>query len=159
MLICGQFIAKDLNLWSTLVFVHFKKQIFSDFWGPLNLLGPSKKSQLLDSWPFSMPLKTRPWMNLFKFFVLYLVCRYVRAYSCIDVRGVDIVVTSLLNGIWIRISRPSTYTVLNNSYDFWADLVHRWLFLGYSCWHPWILIKNSIPTYHIYRFFMGLIIL
>jgi hypothetical protein len=41
-------------------------------WGPLNLLGPSKKSQLLDSWPLSMPLKTRPWMNLFKIFVLYL---------------------------------------------------------------------------------------
>ena len=71
MLICGQFIAKDLNLWSTLLFVRFEKLNVSDFWGPLNLLGPSKKSQLLDSWPLSMPLKTRPWMNLFKFFVLY----------------------------------------------------------------------------------------
>ena len=49
------------------------KLTFSDFWGPLNLLGPLKKSQLLDSWPLSMPLKTRPWMNLFKFFVLYLI--------------------------------------------------------------------------------------
>jgi hypothetical protein len=25
MLICGQFISKDLNLWSTLLFVHFEK--------------------------------------------------------------------------------------------------------------------------------------
>ena len=72
MLICGQFIAKYLNLWSTLVFVRFEKLNFSDFWGPLNLRGPSKKSQLLDSWPLSLPLKTRPWMNLFKIFVLYL---------------------------------------------------------------------------------------
>ena len=73
MLICGQFIAKDENLWSTLLFVCFEKLNFSDFWGPLNLLGNSKKSQLLDSWPLSMPLKTRPWMNLFKNIVLYLV--------------------------------------------------------------------------------------
>ena len=72
MLICGQFIAKDLNLWSTLLFVHFEKLNFSNFWGPLNLLGSSKKSQLLDSWPLSMLLKTRPWMNLFKNIVLYL---------------------------------------------------------------------------------------
>ena len=73
MLICGQFIAKDVKLWSTLLFVRFEKLNFSDFWGPLNLLGPSKKSQLLDSWPLSMPLKTRTWMNLFKIFVLYLM--------------------------------------------------------------------------------------
>ena len=73
MLICGQFIAKDLNIWSTLLFVHFEKLNFSNFWGPLNLLGSSKKSQLLDSWPLSMPLKTRPWMNLFKNIVLYLI--------------------------------------------------------------------------------------
>ena len=62
-----------MNLWSTLLFVHFEKLNFFNFWGPLNLLGPSKKSQLLDSWPLSMPLKTRPWMNLFKNIVLYLL--------------------------------------------------------------------------------------
>ena len=33
----------------------------SCFWGPQNLLGPSKKTQLLDSWPLGMPQKTRPW--------------------------------------------------------------------------------------------------
>ena len=49
MLICGQFIAKDVNLWSTLLFERFEKLNFSDFWGPQNLLGPSKKTQLLDS--------------------------------------------------------------------------------------------------------------
>ena len=73
MLICGQFIAKDLNLWSTLLFVSFEKLTFSDFWCPLNLLGPSKKSQLLDSWSLSMHQKTRPWINLFKNIVLYLL--------------------------------------------------------------------------------------
>ena len=31
-------------------------------------------------------------------------------------------------------------TVANNSYHFWADLVLRWLFLGYG-WYPWILTK------------------
>ena len=31
MLICGQFIAKDLNLWSTLLFVCFEKLNYSDF--------------------------------------------------------------------------------------------------------------------------------
>ena len=46
--------SKDLNLWSMLLFVRFEKLIFSDFWGPLNLLGPSKKTQLLDSWSLSM---------------------------------------------------------------------------------------------------------
>ena len=64
MLICGQFIAKDLNLWSTLLFVR--------------LLRPLKKTQLLDSWPLSMPLKTRPWINLFKNIVLYLIFTYKR---------------------------------------------------------------------------------
>ena len=29
--ICGQFIAKELNLWSVLLFVSFKKFVFSDF--------------------------------------------------------------------------------------------------------------------------------
>ena len=36
----------------------------SCFWGPQNLLGPSKKTQLLDSWPLGMPQKTRPWAGL-----------------------------------------------------------------------------------------------
>ena len=34
MLICGQFIAKDFNLWSTFLFVRFEKLNLSDFWGP-----------------------------------------------------------------------------------------------------------------------------
>ena len=46
------------------------------------------------------------------------------------------------------------HTVPNNSYSFWADLVHKWLFLGYG-WHPWILIQNSMPTYYINHFFIG----
>ena len=86
-------IAKDLNLWSTLVFVRFEKLNFSDFWGPLNLLGPSKKSQLLDSWPLSMPLKTRPWMNLFKFFVLYLLHNPSELYSPIHPRHAHYIIT------------------------------------------------------------------
>ena len=48
-LICGQFIAKNVNLWSILLFVHFKKLNFSGFRGPQNLLGSSKKTQLLGS--------------------------------------------------------------------------------------------------------------
>ena len=64
MLICGQFIAKDVNLWSTFLFVRFEKFNLSDFWGPLNFLRPSKKTQLLDSWPLSMPQKSRPWVRL-----------------------------------------------------------------------------------------------
>ena len=31
-------------------------------------------------------------------------------------------------------------TVPNNSYCFWADLLHKWSFLGYD-WHPWIYPK------------------
>ena len=31
-------------------------------------------------------------------------------------------------------------TVPNNSYRFWADLLHKWSFLGYD-WHPWIYPK------------------
>ena len=64
MLICGQFIAKDVNLWSTLLFERFEKLNFSDFRGLQNLLGPLKKTQLLDSWPLSIPLKNRPWVGL-----------------------------------------------------------------------------------------------
>ena len=79
MLICGKFLAKDLNSWSAPLFVRFEKLSFSDFWGPLNLLGPSKKSQLLDSWPLSLPLKTR--LNLFKIFVLYLLCKAFKTVS------------------------------------------------------------------------------
>jgi hypothetical protein len=55
MLICGQFIAKYLNLWSTLLFVGFEKLNFSDFWGPQNLLELSTKTQPFDSWPLSLP--------------------------------------------------------------------------------------------------------
>jgi hypothetical protein len=44
-------------------------------------------------------------------------------------------------------------TVPNNSYSFWAYLVHKWSFKGYD-WHPWILIQNSMPTYHFNIFFM-----
>ena len=57
--------------------VRFEKINFSDFWGPQNLLGPSKKTQLLDSWPLRMPLKSRPWGNHFKIFVLYLLHNYI----------------------------------------------------------------------------------
>ena len=73
MLICGQFIAKDLILWSTLLFEYLEKLNFSNFWGPLNLLEPLKKTQLSDSWPLSMPWKTRPWGDLFENIVLYLM--------------------------------------------------------------------------------------
>ena len=72
MLKCGQFIAKNLILWFTLLFVCFEKLNFSDFWGPLNLQGPSKKTRLLDSWPLGMHQKTKPWINLFKNIVLCL---------------------------------------------------------------------------------------
>ena len=34
------------------------------FWGPLKLLRPLKKDPTLDSWPLTMPLKTRPWIRL-----------------------------------------------------------------------------------------------
>ena len=36
----------------------------------------------------------------------------------------------------------SRYTVANNSYRFWADLVYRWSILGYS-WHPWVLLIQN----------------
>ena len=42
------------------------------FW-LLNLLGLLKKTQHLDSWPLSMPWKTRPWGDLLKNIVLYLM--------------------------------------------------------------------------------------
>ena len=63
MLIGGQFIAKDMKLWSKLLIVRFEK-LNSDFWGPQNLLRPSKKTQLLDSWPLGMPQKSGPWGRL-----------------------------------------------------------------------------------------------
>ena len=35
-------------------------------------------------------------------------------------------------------------TVPNNSYRFWADLLHKWSFLlGYD-WHPWMYIKCHV---------------
>ena len=77
MLFCGQFIAKDLNLWSTLLFVRFEKLFFSEFWGPLNLLGSSKKIHLLDSWPLSMH-----WINLSKNIALYLFYRVSQGKKC-----------------------------------------------------------------------------
>ena len=45
------------------------------FWllRPSKSSGPSKKTRLLDSWPLSMPKKTRPWVDLFKNIVLYLL--------------------------------------------------------------------------------------
>ena len=49
-----EFVA-NLFLQSKLLFVCFGKLNFSDFWGPQNLLGPSKKTQLLDSWSLGMP--------------------------------------------------------------------------------------------------------
>ena len=55
MLICGQFKAKDLNLFSTLLFLEFEKLNISDFWGPQELLFKAKSAQILDSWPLSMP--------------------------------------------------------------------------------------------------------
>ena len=47
-------------------------------------------------------------------------------------------------------------TVANNSYSFWADLLYKWLFLGYD-WHPWILIQNAMPTFYINQFYVGYI--
>jgi hypothetical protein len=57
MLICGQFLAKDLNLWPTLLFARFEKLNFSDFRGPQNLLGPSKKDPTFGFLTFEYALK------------------------------------------------------------------------------------------------------
>ena len=57
MLICGQFIAKDGNLLSTLLFVRFEKLNFSGFQGPQNLLGPLKKDPDIGFFTFEYVLK------------------------------------------------------------------------------------------------------
>ena len=45
-------------------------------------------------------------------------------------------------------------TVPNNSYRFWADLLHKWSFLGYMTdIHEYI--QNVMPTYYINQVFMG----
>ena len=49
------FAPKMMEFWSFFQFC---------FWGPLKLLRPLKKAQTLDSWPLTMPLKTRPWIRL-----------------------------------------------------------------------------------------------
>ena len=64
--------------WSTLFFVHFGKSNFSDFWCPQNLLGPSKKTQLLDSWPLRMPNK----LGLEPTVLKILSCIYCSAKDC-----------------------------------------------------------------------------
>ena len=53
-LICVWFIANDLNLWATLFCV--LRGFFSDFWGPQNVQLKAKSAQILDSWPFTMPI-------------------------------------------------------------------------------------------------------
>ena len=49
------FAPKMMEFWSFFQFC---------FWGPLKLLRPLKKAQTLDSWPLTMPSKTRPWIRL-----------------------------------------------------------------------------------------------
>ena len=46
--------------------MEFWSFFLSCFWGPQNLLGPSKTTQLLDSWPLGMLLKSRPWGRLLR---------------------------------------------------------------------------------------------
>ena len=62
-----------VNLLQKISFLRFEKLNFPDFWDPLKLLRPSKKSEILNSWHLSKTLKTRHWMNLFKNIVMYLV--------------------------------------------------------------------------------------
>ena len=38
-------------------------------------------------------------------------------------------------------------TVPNNSYRFWANLLHKWSFLGMTDIHGYI--QNAMPTYYI----------
>ena len=49
MLICGQFIATDMNLWSTLLFLPFEKLNYSDFLGPQKIQLKAKSAQILNS--------------------------------------------------------------------------------------------------------------
>ena len=64
MLICGKFIAKHINLWSTL----------SDFRGPRSKSsGALKKDSTFGFLTFGYALKTRPWINLFQSIVLCLL--------------------------------------------------------------------------------------
>ena len=69
-----------MNLWSTLSFLRFEKLNISDFWDPLKLLKPSKKVQILDSWPLdtlSMPKKLGIGPGLYRKSVLYLLFHLV----------------------------------------------------------------------------------
>ena len=43
-----------------------------------------------------------------------------------------------------RLKNLAAYTVPDKSYRFWADLLHKWSFLGYD-WHPWVY-----PKWHAY---------
>ena len=47
------------------------------------------------------------------------------------------------------------HTVPNNSYHFWADLLHKWSFLGYNWQHPWIYPKCHAYLLY-YSIFHGL---
>ena len=47
------------------------------------------------------------------------------------------------------------HTVANNSYHFWADLLHKWSSLGMTDIHEYI--RNAMPSYYNNQFSMGYI--
>ena len=125
MLICGQFVAKDLNLLSTLLFVHFEKWNFSDFWHPQNVLGPSKKNSTFGFLTFENALKTRSWADRFKNIVLYLLLirKEANLWSVFPPHGFDrkfAWVKRMDFGSSFTYQKTSKDTLLSGWYWLWA---------------------------------------
>ena len=55
----------------------------------------------------------------------------------------------------VAILKDYFITVPNNSYHFWANLLHKWSFLGMNDMHEYI--QNAMPTYYVNQFSMGYI--
>ena len=126
MLICGQFIAKDLILQSNLLFVCFGKLNFSDFWGPQNLL---KKDSTFGFLTFENALKkTKPWADHFKDIVLYLLSclGYCMKRFCYNVLRQD--QKSVLIEFRLRIIKRTCYNVYNfeERWEMCLDWIHAY---------------------------------
>ena len=53
-LICGQFLARDLNLWSISFYFSVSNSIFANFQDPQKLYFKSKMAHIFDSWPLNV---------------------------------------------------------------------------------------------------------
>ena len=68
------------------------------FWGPLKLLRSLKKAQILDSWPLTIPLKTRHWIRL-----VLKKCPVSIVYTVLHLHTFIIILKSFMQGNYLCI--------------------------------------------------------